>query len=282
MIVPPARRTPFARIIAALDASSGDEHALAMAAELAARFGVDVAGLFIEDVNLLRFAALPMSRHLRLGTMSTQPLTTEDMERDMRALAARAAEELEVCANRCGVRSSFRIVRGMPLAELTAATVAEDLLVLGTVREMAGLPLRLGSPLHEAAYRAGRSILHARQRARPTRPLVVLRNGSALASRVLSAALELADPGRDLAVLLVGSPEETAQGNTMLESMLSGQGYRARVRGIRTLSPMDLVRILSEGQSDVVVVAADTPGLGGDGALEDVVLTAPCDVLVIR
>lgn len=277
------RGAGFARVIAALDASCHDVRTLAMAADMAARFGVDVAGLFVEDINLFRLAALPMARHVVIGSMTPAALNPEQLESDMRALAARAATELEACAARYGVRSSFRIVRGLPTAELAAATMAGDLLVLGAVRELTGLPLRLGSPLHQAAYRTGRSVLHARQRALPVRPLVVVRAGSHLAPRALTIATQFADSGsRELSVLMVGPPAETSRAATPLARSLAGRGYRVGIRETGVLNPEQLVRAAREGGHDVLVLTADIPGVRDDGGIEDVVLSAPCDVLVIR
>ena len=52
------------RILIALDPSRRGQSALQAAAHLAAGTGAELAGLFVEDINLLRLAGLPFAREL--------------------------------------------------------------------------------------------------------------------------------------------------------------------------------------------------------------------------
>ncbi|MGD9028912.1 MAG: universal stress protein, partial [Anaerolineae bacterium] len=54
------------RILIALDASSHSIAALRAAARLASSLEAELHGLFVEDINLLRAAGLPMARELQL------------------------------------------------------------------------------------------------------------------------------------------------------------------------------------------------------------------------
>jgi len=273
----------FTRVIAALDASCDDAETLAMAVDMAARFGVEVAGLFIEDINLFRLAALPMVRHVTIGSAVAAPLNVVQMETDMRALAARAASELETSASRQGIKWSFRVVRGLPADELTTATMTEDLLVVGATRGIAGMPMRLPSPLRDAVRRAGRSLLHAPRRTPLTRPLVMLWAGSGLTPRTLAAATRLAGGKTGtLDVLLVGRPSETGSAAGEIAAALEAQGYRSRITQIGELTTAQLTRVTRETGSDVLILAADLPGVGTDAELEEFLICAPCQVLVVR
>jgi hypothetical protein len=273
----------FARVIAALDASCHDAAALTTAVEVAARLDVEVTGLFIEDVNLIRLAALPMVRHIAIGSAAAAPFNVEQLEADLRTLAARAAAELESAAARQGVKWSFRVVRGLPAAELTTATMTYDLLVVGATRALAGVPSRLGSPLQAAVRRAGRSILHVPRRMTLTRPLIVLSTGSKLTLRTLAAATHLVGAAtREFAVLLAGVPTGTARAADQIAAALAAQGYRSRIRQVGELTTAQLTRAVRESGSDVLIVAADLPGVEEDAALEDLMAGAPCPILIVR
>ena len=69
-MTPPGRSRPgdggIERLVVALDLAAQDMAEIAMAADLAARFGAALEGIFIEDANLFRLAALPVARQNRL------------------------------------------------------------------------------------------------------------------------------------------------------------------------------------------------------------------------
>ena len=58
------------RILIALDPSRRGQSALQAAAHLAAGTGAELAGLFVEDINLLRMAGLPFARETRYAGQS--------------------------------------------------------------------------------------------------------------------------------------------------------------------------------------------------------------------
>ena len=79
-----------ARRILAIDASDTSLDALAAAASLAARLGSELAGLFVEDEDLLRLAALPFGDILRSPGGGRERLDPESAEAALRAIAAHA------------------------------------------------------------------------------------------------------------------------------------------------------------------------------------------------
>jgi hypothetical protein len=194
----------FHRVIAALDVTSREALTVAAATAVAARLGVEVAGLFIEDINLLRLAALPITRHLSVGSAATTPLDADDLAAEMRTRAAQAAAELEKSAVRHGVKSSFRVVRGLPRSEIATATSTGDLLVVGSGPSVARLPLDLRSSLQATVSRAACSNLHVRSTASVSKPLLVIGANPHSQMRAVSTALHLAGRRDDLVVLLVG------------------------------------------------------------------------------
>jgi len=271
-----------ARVIAALDASGGDIATVGAAVEFAARLGAEVAGLFIEDANLFRLAALPVTRHLALRSQAPSAFDAARLEADLRAGAARAEAELGAAATRRGLRWSFRVVRGLPAAELTAATVVEDVLVVGPPPRVSGLPLGLGGALALAACRCTRTLLMATASARIGRPLVVLDAGSALTARVLTAAARLAAPGQaEVALLILGGGREAALLEQDAAAWLSRRGFRPLIGRLERPSATALLGRMHAGGHDVLVLPADLPSIAEDG-LEALMTAADGQVLVVR
>lgn len=271
----------FTRVIATLDASSQDVKTLASAVDLASRLDVEVAALFIEDINLFRLADLPFVRHVTVGSSVASHLTAEELQRDLNRLAARAAAELETSAVSRGVRWSFRVVRGLPSAELAVATRTEDLLVVGTAREVAGLPLRVGFTLRDAASRTSRAVLHVGLRTTQARPLVIARAGSPFMARTLAAAMRFTTAGaHDIAVLVAGTPEERSATVGIVDDALAAGGYRGLLRQESDLTIARLARSLREGGHDLLIIPADLSL--PDGGLESLLREGSCGVLVVQ
>jgi hypothetical protein len=262
------------RVIAVLDASSSDVEPLMAAADIAARLGTEVLGLFIEDMNLLRLMSLPAARHVAIGP-AAGGWDIDSLEREMRALAARAEAELGAVATRIGVRWSFRVVRGLPSVELATATVAHDLLVLGSARPPAGLPLRLDSPVHAAARQIARSLLLVPRRTRLARPLIVAQAGSPQMLQALAAGSRLAH-GRDLDVFLIGAPSAQIDG----WAAARGHGLHTHARG--TLSAAQLEHLVRGFGSDVVILTPDLAMVSTDDGIDDLARQADCQVLVVQ
>ena len=275
--------TAFSRVIAALDVSCHDQQTLATAAEIAARLGLDLAALFIEDENLFRAAALPVARHVVAGSSAAASLDVEQLTTEMRALAALSESELRSTAARHGVKSSFRVVRGLPAAEVATETKTEDLLIVGAARAFADLPLSLNSPMREAIWRVGCSILQMRQPAPTRRPLLVLQAGSALTQRAVGAATRLASAASSrLEMILVGSPSDSARAAAKIEAALAEQGRDAGLRYTTSISAAQVIRAASEGANDMLILVSDLPELRNETELGEVMTAAPCAVLLVR
>ncbi|HTY67284.1 MAG TPA: hypothetical protein VMH36_11575 [Alphaproteobacteria bacterium] len=275
---------PFyiARVIAALDAAGHDDDLLPAAVELAGRLQAEIAGLFIEDENLLRLWASPAVRHVTLGAVRDLP-STEQIEAELRALAAQAEAALAAAATRHGVPWSFRVVRGRPKLELHESTKTKDLVVVGRSRSLAGMPLQLASALQEAARDLPLSTLHLLRQTTLARPIALIRPGSPLADRALAAALRLAGgPAPELDVLLIGDTTDPAPQKTEIASRLKALGARARVRVMSMPSLDELSRALATADGDVLVAAADIPLFRDRDDLSMLLERTRLPVLIVR
>jgi len=249
-----------ARVVAALDATSYAAETLQAVVELAARFSAEAAGLFIEDINLLRLCDLPVTRHL--GTFSGDAgIALGDMEEQLRSLAADAEAALKAAAGAHHLPWSFQILRGVPAKELTAATAPRDLLVVGHGREFRGLPLRLGSGLHEAIRRSTRSTLQVPKSPVLRQPIAVVLAGSPLLRRTLSAAVRLGDASaRQLDVVVIGDSGAAEATKREAAAWLGAQGFRVRFLPVSRLG--ELRRTVADN-GHFLVISADAVGSAG-------------------
>lgn len=126
------------QILLALDSASDNRNALLTAVRLAARLRAELNGLFLEDSDLLRIASLPFAQEILHWSARERSLGQGELERSLKALAARAQRELAQAALEADVHWSFRIERGSRPQLLRDAGERYDLLLLGERRRSAG------------------------------------------------------------------------------------------------------------------------------------------------
>jgi hypothetical protein len=83
----------------------------------------ELLGLFIEDVDLLRLAALPFAAEVGFASAARRELDPASLERALRAQAARLRQAL-ADALEPDISWSFRVARASP-AQAVAAALAE-------------------------------------------------------------------------------------------------------------------------------------------------------------
>lgn len=145
-----------ARIVIELAPGLPERESIEAAAALADRVGAELVGLFIEDADLLRFAALPFAREIGFASAQRRRMDVTALERSLRAHAAEAERALASALERSAARWSFRVARGFAAAELLAAA-------LGAAMEPASPEVRL-LLLGDGASRATRWAEAARDR----------------------------------------------------------------------------------------------------------------------
>lgn len=199
------------RILVALDASTQSLVALKTAVMLAAGLGADLEGLFVEDVNLVRVAALPIARRILYPSGDVEPLDRSLMERELRILARQAEEALATLAAHSGIRWTFRVVRGKVAVEILAAASGSDLLTVGRSGWSLAHRMQLGSTAQNAAINAPKALLLVNRPLAIDRPVMVFFDRSPAAQQGLKTAAQLAFVFRSrLVVFLVdGTIQDT-------------------------------------------------------------------------
>ncbi len=181
-----------ARVMVALSADAAGQAALDAAVRLAAALRGELAGLFIEDVNLLRMAALPFSREFGIASGLARPIAATDVVRALKAAAVQARGAVAKAAEATGVHWTFEVVQGSGLAPLVSAGRSMDWLVVHK--------MHVAAPYAARVRRTRRTAEEARMR----RPVAVVFDGSFDAERAARAAHKLAhELATTLLVLLV-------------------------------------------------------------------------------
>lgn len=203
------------RVLVALDASAHSLSALDAATGLAARLHAELLGLFVEDIDLLRLAALPFAREVGFLSGAERPLASGDIERLLRTQAADIRHALALAAERLQVPWSFQVARGRFLQEVLAVAEQVDLLVFG----------KTDDHRHLEWTRPG-----AGARTAPGQPVLVLFDGSPAALRALAAATHLAQLAHgELAILIPQTaPEPPRKLREIAAAWLRQQGLAAR------------------------------------------------------
>jgi nucleotide-binding universal stress UspA family protein len=253
------------RILVALDASRTSLHALRAAAALASRLGAELAGLFVEDENLLRLAGLPVARQLSVHGGAGRPVA--DIEGELRALAARAREAVAAAAAPHRISWTFRVARGQVAGELVSAAGEADLLVVGWAgHRVAGRP-GPGETARAAAARAPISVLILSRDVQVGRPLLVAWDGSPGAARALDLAARLEAAGLGAMTLLLVARDRTESARLLEEARLRlGRREPPPWRQAGSL-PADLLRAAA-GPGSLLVLGAGSALLGGPVGLE--------------
>jgi nucleotide-binding universal stress UspA family protein len=125
------RKPSGIRILVALDESPRSAAALTAAATLASELDAELAGLFIEDINLQYLAGLPFAREFSLLSGLGRPMSQDEVEHTWRREANTLQRQLAEAAARQQLRWSFQVARGRVAAEVHTQAQASDLVVLG-------------------------------------------------------------------------------------------------------------------------------------------------------
>lgn len=271
------------RIVVAIEGSSDATGALEEAAGLAARLHAELEGVYIQDIDLVRLAELPVGREIHFVTGKGRDFTSDALEEDSRAQESAARQAVALAATRARVAHIFRTVRGQVDAEVLAAADGGDLLILGTGNRVPWGRLRLGRAARAAAERAPRSVLISKPGTRSAGIPLVCYDDSDGSRRALEAGLRVygLHEGR-LSVLIFAHDVAGAERlRREVEDRLASAGVRSRfVYGARRHAH-EICRQAAESGAGVLVLAADGAALD-EPQRGEVVEAIDCPVLLVR
>ena len=212
-------------------------------------FRSELAGLFIEDTNLLRLAGLPFAQEICSSSAIQRPLDVASMERTLREKAAEMRDAVASIAQRQNVPWSFGIRRGSVIHVTLAASEDADLLILAR-REPHGI-----------ARRPVQSIPSERQ------PILVVYDGSSGGQRALETGQFLANE-RQVELIVVLSDHQ-ADRRQLLDETRPLAGHR-HLRVVVTPDSIDdvtqLIDVAASRHCGLVLINRDHRLLDADAA----------------
>jgi nucleotide-binding universal stress UspA family protein len=269
------------RVLVALDARAPSRGALAAAAAIARGATAELSGLFVEDEDLHRIAALPIARVVGYPSAAPRAIGVEEMRFALRGAADRAAADLSAAAARHEVRFTFRVARGRVAAEIAAASRDADLVLLGKSAPPASFTRVAASAARAVADRAGRPVMVVGE-GRALGPPAVVYDGTPSGERALVTAAFVAREARaPVVVLAIGSdlPAAERAGREGV-AWLAAQGLEARARVVPVPTTSAVLRALLAAGAGTLVVDGGWPR---DAAEMDHLLEeAPVPVMIAR
>lgn len=128
--VEPAFRQPGRRLLIGFNHYMECRSVLDCAAQVSQATGAELAGVFVEDQDLLDLARLPFSAETLYSSRQTRNLDSKSMEGQLRAIAMQMHDALRKLAERSSRQYSFSTVRGHLYRALAAQAGAGDLILL--------------------------------------------------------------------------------------------------------------------------------------------------------
>ncbi|MCL4185088.1 MAG: hypothetical protein KJ011_16740 [Burkholderiaceae bacterium] len=125
-------KTPALKIWIVVDALERSGDVLGAVTRFAAGRVVELAGLFVEDADLVRLAGWPAATETRLFEVSSRPFGSAELEATLRAQAAALQRRLDALAREIGVPWSFRTVRGHVVQQALSLAGGDDWIVLAS------------------------------------------------------------------------------------------------------------------------------------------------------
>lgn len=245
-----------ARITLAFAGIPTESEALEGLVRLAAALNADLEGIFVEDVNLLRLARLPVARgYSYLG----QPLTFEvqDVARRLHQQAAAVRNELMRLAERAGARWHFTTDQGSLAVQAQRRAAESTAVAIGF------------SQRRQALFATTRS-----QRARSLNPnaIAIVYLGTPASKRALDLGVRLASALDRPVTLLIPSQVETPQ---------LPRGCVARHLTATQMSAADIVTMIRREQPILAVMEANETTVT-PGAIEQFTDGLPCPTILVR
>jgi nucleotide-binding universal stress UspA family protein len=247
------------RILVALDTSHHSLAALRAAAELASSLEAELHGLFVEDVDLLRVAALPMARELQFPFARHARMNPGRMRRQLRAQARQARQALSSICKQRQIEWTFTVVRGHVSSKVLEEAAKADLLCVGRASRPVMERPETGSTARAAATSAQPSVLVISQRTRIQAPVVVIYDGSREADRALQLARRFAREIEGfLSILVPADPSISSEElQDRLTDRLDGEDMVVRYRELAGSGVVSIIRgVQTEGCGTLVVSRA--------------------------
>lgn len=270
------------RILVALDSSTSAPAGLDVAVDLASRLRAELQGLYVEDDNLFRIAALPFPTQVSLTTGGKQPLEAADLEQQMARLADAARHRMAQAAERGRVPWSFRTVRGRIAHEVAIAAKTVDLVIVEGGRHNAPAQARIGLSAGTTIQGLTRSVLVLRAGRRFEGPATVIFDATPLGEKALRMA-DILTPDSDLLTVLIANQDSEKQASleARARELLGESAGSAHFRTLEAASLSALCEEVHDHDPGLLILGADDPLLPENNVAK-VLDSLACPVLLVR
>ena len=270
----------FRRILVALDASPASLAALDLAADLAERYQAELLGIYVEDINLLRSAQIPITREIGHYSGTSHDIDSQRIERELKAQARHVENLMADIAQKANLRWSFRKARGVIHGELLDAAQGTDLIILGKTGWSG--KRQLGSTARNVAVQSRIQSLILLRKVRPGTPIMVAYDGSAASQKALIAAQLISSKNIPLIILLVADNPEQAQVLENEVKVRSGlSDLQVEFRHAPDFQGDRISQLAMISGCDVVVMPVESQSFDAD-SLVALLNEADCGVLLVR
>ena len=259
------QHAPIRRILLALDTATHSLAAVEATTALAARLDAELHALFVEDINLLRLAALPFARETRLTSATTRRLQNPDMENALRAEATRAQTTLATVATRLHVRWSFQVTRGQVAAQVRAAAMEADIVAFTFPGGVPAGLTHVAATMETVMRGAPCPLLMLPPGAGIRPPFVVIYDGSPASARALQLAAQLAQAEATGVTVLLAAIEPSVRRRLRSETdaLLAGTKVTAQYPVLQRLDATAIAHAVRAASAGTLLMAADSPVFDG-------------------
>ena len=274
------------RVLVALDSSAASDATLEVAAGLAAATASELAGLFVEDQDLLRLAELPFAREIQLtrpppGKSISRALEPSLVLQDLRAQAAVARDAMARQAALHRVAWTFQVAQGRSEEALLLAAGAGD--IIAVARGFGPLARfgRISREVRVIAAKAPGPLLLAGQPlgGRPGTVLLPY-DASPAAAHMLAVAADLAQVrGEPLEIMLLG---DAAPGMEEIAARIRAATGKSQLPELRVQVPRDRTAALHRLcglERGLLVLPADQPYFE-NGQIEQIIERARVPIVL--
>ena len=282
-MTPPDTGFAIRRIMVALDSSPHANSALEAAVALAQQLHAELEGIFVQDADLTKLAALPVGREIQFLTGEGRKFTTEELDAQNSEQELCAKRAMAAAAGRARVSHAFRVVRGRVNAEVINAAAGADLLIVGIGSTSPGGRTRLGGTARAMAEQAPLSVLISKPGARRIgRPLVIY-DGSAGAERALEAAMRIFGTGENGIAVLIDSADgaRSRKLRKHVAGKLDSLDIPRSIIHDTDPEPDRLCRLATDSGADMLVIPANSRAVSGVRR-QRVLESIACPVLFVR
>ncbi|MBI1293884.1 hypothetical protein GC175_02850 [bacterium] len=213
------------RLVVAVDTSPCSRSVLRTAAYIAAHLGVRLEGVFVQDANLQRLAAMQIAHEIAIPSAQPRLFDQQILERESRVMIDRAESWGAQIANDFNVRWRFQVRQGGVAAQLMAAAGEDDLLSMGRSGWSLISPIQRGIGSVTKTVIGGHRfpLFVLQQEIQPCQPVFVTVDENVEGQRIYAAArlAELYDS--PLIVLVAAEAQNVDAVRTQVDQLLAGR-----------------------------------------------------------